>query len=114
MSITAGSAVFLGQGPTVTGQILARNLGDPDSRDLKGTCQVTGDGASSTFNCNYVDGTVSIGFTPSAILCQRSGGAATSSIAVVSCVPTDGTKFAVVTSANVNAATFILSFVAYK
>jgi hypothetical protein len=114
MSITAGNASYAGTGPTQTGQILAQNLSSPAARMLVGTATVTGDAASSTFDVNFIDGTKDIGFTPSVIVCQRSGGAATSTIAVVSAVPVDGTKFTVNTSAAVNAATFIVSFVAYK
>jgi hypothetical protein len=114
MSITAGSAVFSGTGPTQTGQILAQNLGDPAGRKLVGTATVTGDGASSSFTVNFIDGTKDIGFTPSVIICNRVGGAATATIAVVSAVPVDGKTFTVNTSAAVNAATFIVGFVAYK
>ena len=115
MAITAGNAVFQGNGPAESGQITSiPGTASPFGQSLVGTCTVTGDAASSTFNCNYIDGTKTIGFTPSAVLCNRSGGAATSSISVVSCVPTDNKLFAVVTSANVNAATFILSFLALK
>lgn len=114
MAITAGSVVWSGTGPTKTGQVLVESLGDPAARRLVGKCTVTGDGASSSFNCNWIDGTQVLPFTPTGMICSRSGGAATSSISIVSCVPTDATTFAVVTSANVNAATFILSFIAFK
>lgn len=114
MAITTGTATYLGQGPTKTGQILARTLGSPDARMLVGTASVTGDASSSTFDVNFVDGTEDIGFTPSAILCNRIGGAATATISVVSAVPVNGVKFTVNTSAAVNAATFIVGFVVLK
>lgn len=113
MAITAGAANFLGNGPTESGQIVVQSLAGDAAQILRGTCTVTGDGASSSFDCNYIDGTKTINFTPAFILCNRSGGAATASIAVVSCVPKSGAEnkaFTVTTSANVNAATFIVSF----
>jgi hypothetical protein len=79
---------------------------------LIGTATVTGDAASSTFDVNWIDGTKTLGFTPSAVICQRIGGAATSTIAVVSAGSITTTKFTVTTSANVNAATFIVGFIA--
>src|SRR6185369_14754863 len=99
MSITAGNAAYNGNGPTQTGQILVATLGEPQGRTFYGTATVTGDGSSSSFSVNFIDGTKDIGFTPTAILCNRIGGAATATIAVVSAVPVDGTKFTVNTSA---------------
>lgn len=113
MAITAGTASFQGNGPAQSGQILAMALSGESVRNLKGTCTVTGDGASSSFDCNYIDGTKTLSFTPAFILCQRSGGAATATIGIVSCVPKSGNEtkaFTVTTDANVNAATFIVSF----
>lgn len=114
MAITAGSAVYSGTGPAKSGQILASLLSGDASRALEGTCTVTGDGASSSFDCNWIDGTEVLPFTPSGMLCQRSGGAATGTIGVVNCAITSTTKFTVTTDAAVNAATFIVSFRVWK
>jgi len=113
MAITAGTATYQGNGPAESGQILATALSSESNRNLKGRCSVTGDGASSSFDCNYIDGTKTLSFTPTFVLCSRSGGAATGTISVVSCIPKSGSEtkaFTVTTSANVNAATFIVSF----
>ncbi len=113
MAITAGTASFLGNGPTESGQVVVDSLSGERAQFLRGTCTVTGDAASSTFDCNYIDGTKTLNFTPAFILCNRSGGAATGTISVVSCIPKSGSEtkaFTVTTSANVNAATFIVSF----
>lgn len=113
MAITAGTANFLGNGPTESGQILAQSFSSDEARILRGTCTVTGDGSSSAFDCNYIDGTKTLSFTPAWINCVRSGGAATATISVVSCVPKSAAEtkaFTVTTSAAVNAATFIVSF----
>jgi hypothetical protein len=114
MAITAGNAVYAGTGPALTGQILVQNLSDPDARYVKGTATVTGDGASATFDVNFIDGTNVLPYTPSGVICMRSGGAATASIFVNTVSAITATKFTVNTSANVNAATFIVSFIAWK
>lgn len=114
MANTVPNAVYSGTGPTQTGQILAMNLSDPAARSLVGTATTTGDSSSTVVTVNYIDGSKTIGFTPSSILCNRIGGAATSTISVVSCVPVDGATFTVNTSANINGATFIIGFEAFK
>jgi hypothetical protein len=114
MAITAGNAVYVGTAPTVSGQVIASTVGGPgEARTLRGSATVTGDGASSTFDVNFIDGTATLGFTPTVVICQRIGGAATSTIAVVSAGSITTTKFTVTTSANVNAATFIVGFIAF-
>lgn len=113
MAITSGTAVYVGTGPSQTGQIIAHTSGGPsEAQRLSGTATVTGDAASSTFDVNFIDGTKTINFTPTLILCNRIGGAATATITVVSAVPVDNKKFTVNTSANVNAATYIIGFMA--
>ncbi len=114
MAITAGNAAYSGSGPVFTGQVVAQNLGDPASRVLFGTATVTGDGASSSFVVNFIDGTNVLPFTPSGVICHRSGGAATASIYVQSVSSISSTSFTVNTSAAVNAATFVVSFYAFK
>jgi hypothetical protein len=51
--ITAGNAVFLGTGPTKTGQIVANEFTGTQAQALEGTCTVTGDAASSHFYREY-------------------------------------------------------------
>ena len=109
MAITAGNFVYSGGGPAKTGQILGiPGLAGSGARALDGSCTVTGDAASSVFDCNFVDGTEVLPFTPVAVICQRTGGAATNTIAVLATESITTTKFTVRTSANVNAATFII------
>lgn len=115
MSITAGVASFSGAGPASTGQILAQaGLAGDASRVLYGTATVTGDASSSSFTVNYVDGVVTLPFTPSGVICVRTGGAATSTISVVGVASITNTGFVVTTSAAVNAATFIVAFIILK
>lgn len=114
MAITAGNAVYSGTGPAKTGQVIAGLETGDRARMLVGTATVTGDGASSTFDVNFVDGTEVLPFTPSGVICVRSGGAATNTISVLAVESITATKFTVRTSANVNAATFIVSFIVIK
>ena len=114
MAITAGNASYSGAGPAKTGQILSQTLGGDANRALYGVATVTGDGASATFDVNFIDGTETLPFTPSAVICTRTGGAATGTISVLAVGPITATKFTVTTSANVNAATFIVGFIVLK
>lgn len=114
MSITAASAVYSGGGPTKTGQIMAQVPAGDAARFLIGSATVTGDASSSTFDVNFVDGTEVLPFTPTAVICQRTGGAATNTISVLAVESITTTKFTVRTSAAVNAATFIVGFVILK
>lgn len=111
MAITTVSAIYATTAPTKSGQVIAGR--DPDSRVFRGTATVTGDGASSSFIFNLVDGTETIPFTPSGGIVFRSGGAATGTITVLTAVFTN-TICTVTTSAAVNAATFIVSFEYWK
>lgn len=113
MAITTVNAVWLGTGPTKSGQILAEIQSGSASRALEGYATATGDASTSTFTVNFIDGTELLSFTPAMILCGRVGGAATGTIQVVSCVPTVGseTKSMLVTAdGTINAATFIVGF----
>ena len=114
MPITAGNAAYSGAGPAKSGQIVSQTLGGDANRALYGSATVTGDGASSVFNVNFIDGTETLPFTPSAVICQRTGGAATNTIAVLAVEGITATLFTVRTSANVNAATFIVGFIILK
>jgi hypothetical protein len=114
MAITAGNAVYSGQAPAFTGQVVVQNLSSPEAQSYKGTATVTGDGASATFDVNWIDGTNVLPFIPSGMVCMRTGGAATASINVLTVSGITATKFTVNTSANVNAATFTVSFYAWK
>jgi hypothetical protein len=114
MAITTANAAYPGQGPAFTGQVVAQNLSSPEAQRYFGTATVTGDGASATFDVNFIDGTNVLPFIPSGMLCMRTGGAATASIFVNTVSGITATKFTVNTSANVNAATFTVSFVAWK
>lgn len=116
MAIATVSASYIGTGPTASGQILALGPGGLKELAYIGTATFTGDGASTTATLNYIDGTASLPFTPSAILAVRSGGAATASVSVVSCADAaNGNKTATVTfSAAPNAATIQVLFLIFR
>src|SRR5258708_4938883 len=114
MSIAAASVVYSGNGPVATGQVLANSsLSGNLSRILYGTATFTGDAASSTAVLNYIDGTAVLGYAPVAVIGNRVGGAATSTISVVSIVDNanNGLSATVTFSANVNAATLIVGVI---
>lgn len=114
MAITTANATYIGTGPSVDQQALAFGGTSVQEGVIIGNATVTGDGASSTFDVNYIDGTAALPFTPSAVLAFRVGGAATATISVVSVTSPTNKKFTVNTSAAVNAATFIILFVVFK
>lgn len=115
MAITSANAVYTGAGPASTGQIVAQaGIAGDASRVLFGIATVTGDAASSTFDVNFLDGTAVLPFTPSGVLCVRTGGAATNTISVLAVESITTTKFSCRTSAAVNAATFIVAFMVIK
>lgn len=115
MAISTVNVVYSGAGPVSTGQIVAQaGLAGDASRVLFGSATATGDGASSTFTVNLCDGTQTLGFTPSAIIGTRAGGAATSTISVVSVTSITSTSCLITTSAAVNAATFVVGLVIIK
>ena len=114
MAITAGNAVYSGQGPTKTGQILASQLSGDESRMLVGTATITGDTSLTAFDVNFIDGTQVLPFTPSAVLCTRTGGAADNSVKVSAVETITNTKFTVRTNAAADAATFTVGFIVMK
>ena len=112
---TVPNVVYSGTGPTQTGQILAQNLSDPWAQRISGTATSTGDNTSASITVNFIDGTKTIGFTPSVILCGRIGGTATATTKVVSCVPVGAATFTVTMSATIGLAdTVILGWKAFK
>lgn len=113
--ITTANAVYSGTGPAKSGQIVAQaGLAGDATRLLFASATVTGDGASSVFDVNFVDGTEVLPFTPTAVIAVRTGGAATNTISVLATEAISATKFTVRTSANVNAATYIIGFIVVK
>lgn len=110
MAITTVAATYNGQGPAQTGQILAESgLMDGASQLVAGHATVTGDGASSSFVINLIDGTKTIAYTPSVVIMKRNGGGSTGTVGVVNAVA-DNKIITVTTSAAVSADTFTVSF----
>jgi hypothetical protein len=115
MAIATVNMTYSGAGPASSGQIVSQaGLAGDASRVLIGYATATGDASSSTFTVNLIDGTATLGFTPSAIIATRAGGAATSTISVVSVTSITATSFLVTTSAAVNAATFVVGVIIVK
>lgn len=81
MSIANVDPTYLGNGPTVTNEVLAQT--GPSgvfASTLAGTGTATIDGSATSFILNFVTGTTGAGvlpFTPSGIIFSRNGGTAT-------------------------------------
>lgn len=77
MALSITNPVYLhGAVPTKSGQVVASSVGGARARELVCTFTITLDGAATTGAVNYIDGTETLGFTPSAILIGRVGGSA--------------------------------------
>ena len=86
MSITAVSAVYDGQGPTKTGQIVAAaSEAGASAKMLPFTATAILDGSSTSFHMNYIDGTQTIN-SPVGIIAHRCGGTAAATVYVQSSV----------------------------
>lgn len=108
MAITAQNLSYLTSAPVANGSgVLAFGGSSVQELSYIGTATFTGDGATTTATLNYIDGTATLPFTPSAVFGVRAGGAATATVSVVSVVDNaDGGKSATVQfSAAPNAAT---------
>lgn len=72
MAIADVVAVYNGQGPTGSGQIFA-SATDAGSaaQELSFSGTAILDGAATTFNINWIDGTKTLPFTPSGVLISR-------------------------------------------
>jgi|GEM_PF-2109351 len=72
MAIADVNVVYSGQGPTDTNQVFAdaasAGLG---AQAIEFTGTATLDGAATTFNINWIDGTKTLSFTPSGVLLNR-------------------------------------------
>src|SRR5690348_14220030 len=71
MAISAVNLKYSGQGPSASGQILAQAGGGDHTRALDAYGTATGDGASTTFVVNFIDGTATLPFTPNGIFASR-------------------------------------------
>lgn len=117
MAITAQNASYRGQGPVGGGSTILA-FGGSSMQELAyiGTATFTGDGATSTATLNYIDGTNTLSFTPTAVLAQRIGGTAAATITCYATDNADSGKTATVTfsAAPANGATYIVAFFVLK
>jgi len=102
--------VYSGQGPSATGQVFADGVQPgPGSSNIDATASFTGDAATATLALGFIDGAQTLSFTPSAVIATRSGGAATSTIGVLSVTAITNVGCTVTFTGNVNAATCVLA-----
>ena len=69
----AATMVYSGNGPTATGQILNDGRPGDASRELVGHASFTGDASTATCQLNFIDGTKTLSFTPSAVMVTKGG-----------------------------------------
>lgn len=74
MAISAVNASYRTQGPTASGQILADNSASSSEVALVFTGTAILDGSTTTFTLNFIDGTKTLSFTPTAVLLTITGG----------------------------------------
>jgi hypothetical protein len=94
MSIAAVNGSYVNQGPVASNQVLAPNELSALESAYLGTATFTLDGSASSATLNFIDGTKTLSFTPTAVTAQVIGGTqnAASPIGVVSVLVTDNTK----------------------
>lgn len=91
MAIAAVNAAYKTQGPTASGQILAGSGLSEAEVALVYTATVTLDGSSTQFTLNFIDGTKTLSFVPSAVTADVVGGTqvASSVINISTTTPTN-------------------------
>jgi len=116
MANTCTNPVYKPSGPTADAQILAFGPGSSQEIAYIGTATITADNSASTCTVNYIDGTAALPFTPSAIICQRTGGTATATVSIVSAADAGNSNktFTVQGSATLPAGTISIVFLVLK
>lgn len=72
MAITQNNISYSGQGPSGSGQIMAQSgIAGAQSQALDGFGQLKLDGSATTVTLNFIDGTATLPFVPSAVFVQR-------------------------------------------
>lgn len=91
MAITAANVAYQTAGPVASGQILAPNAQTGLEDAYIGLATFTLDGSTTSATLNFIDGTKTLSFTPSAISAFVVGGTqnAATPISVVSSAVTD-------------------------
>ena len=119
MAIPAVTPTYQGTGPTQTGQIIVFGNSDEQNLAYRGTAQATLDGSLTAFTVNWIDGTKTLPFTPSAVICTRSyvgtNDTAAASIYVQSASAISNTGFTVnISGAGSNGNTLTVAFIVLK
>lgn len=116
MAIAAQNVSYLTAGPVASGQILAPNTQTGLEEAYIGTVTITLDGSTTSATVNFIDGTKTLSFTPTAIDAFVVGGTqlAATPISVVASKVTDNTKGVIYLSAagtNTNTLTVLVRLV---
>jgi hypothetical protein len=114
MAIPAQAAIYFGsQAPSATGQILASGGADQTELAYKGRVQFVLDGATTSAVVNFIDGTQTLPFTPSAVLVSQTVGTQGPIAMSVSAI-TSATFTVTLASAGTSANTLGVVFLALK
>jgi hypothetical protein len=94
MAIPAQNATYINQGPTASGQVFAPNELSNLENAIIGTATFVLDGTLTSAVLNFIDGTKTLSFTPTAIEAQTIGGTQlpVAAVAVQGTAVTDNTK----------------------
>jgi hypothetical protein len=116
MAITAANATYEGQGPTVSGQVMVQGPGGGIGQTLYGFANVVLDGTLTAFTVNFIDGTATLPFTPSAVVVFPCGTyTAATTITALSVSAITATGFVVnFSAAGTNGNTYKIVFIAFK
>jgi hypothetical protein len=116
MSITAINGTYFGQGPVAGGSTILA-FGGSSNQELAyiGTASPVLDGTLTAAVVNFIDGTNALSFTPSAVLCARSGGNAATTTGINSVSAINNIAFTVNFSAAGSAGNLLgLVFMVFK
>lgn len=115
MAIPAVNAVYQGQGPTESGQVVTFGGNSQSDFAIYGTVTFVLDGTLTAGQLNWIDGTKTLSFTPSRVFVFRTGGDALKSISAVSCTSLTNVKGDVeFSAAGSSPDTVILAFMAMR
>jgi hypothetical protein len=111
MAITAPNAVYKTQGPTASGQVLAGSGLSEAEVALVYTATVILDGSTTSFTLNFIDGTKTLSFVPSAVTADVVGGTqvASSVVNVSTTTPTNTGVTVNLSAAGTNLNTIVIA-----
>jgi hypothetical protein len=91
MAIADVNVTYSGQGPTDSGQVFSDAAsGGLGAQAIEFSGTATLDGAATTFNINWIDGTKTLSFTPSGVILSRVVRASDTGLNTINITPVGG------------------------